>query len=134
VNDWELRLGDCLDPATGLASLADGSVDHVICDPPYDAKTHAGARGLGGNGGEHNIAIDFAALENLGHVGQSIRVSGRWVIAFCSLEQGSGTTGVAAIRLGRRCIGWERDPKYHAIAVKRLSAAREQLRMFEDAS
>jgi site-specific DNA-methyltransferase (adenine-specific) len=42
---------------------------------------------------------------------------------------GSGTTGVAAIRLGRRFIGWERDPKYHAIAVKRLTAAREQLEL-----
>jgi len=44
---------------------------------------------------------------------------------------GVGTTGVAAIRLGRRFIGWERDPKYHAVAMKRLSAAREQLRMFD---
>lgn len=42
---------------------------------------------------------------------------------------GSGTTGVAALRLGRKFIGWERDPKYHAIAVKRLSAAREQLEL-----
>jgi DNA modification methylase len=42
---------------------------------------------------------------------------------------GSGTTGVAAIRLGRRFIGWEKDPKYHAIAVKRLTAAREQLEL-----
>lgn len=40
---------------------------------------------------------------------------------------GSGTTGVAAIRLGRNFIGWERDPKYHAIATKRLAATREQL-------
>jgi site-specific DNA-methyltransferase (adenine-specific) len=40
---------------------------------------------------------------------------------------GSGTTGVAAIRLGRKFIGCERDPKYHAVAVKRLSQAREQL-------
>lgn len=47
---------------------------------------------------------------------------------------GSGTTGVAAIRLGRRFIGFERDPTYHTMAVKRLSAAREQLRMpFVDA-
>ena len=42
---------------------------------------------------------------------------------------GSGTTGVAAIRLGRKFIGWERDPKYHAIAMKRLTAAREQLEL-----
>ena len=43
---------------------------------------------------------------------------------------GSGTTGVAAIRLGRRFIGWERDPKYHAIAVKRLEDAKEQFEIF----
>lgn len=42
---------------------------------------------------------------------------------------GSGTTGVAAIRLGRRFIGWEKSPVYHAIAVKRLTAAREQLEL-----
>ena len=32
---YELRIGDCLDPVTGMASLADKSVDHVITDPPY---------------------------------------------------------------------------------------------------
>jgi DNA modification methylase len=40
---------------------------------------------------------------------------------------GSGTTGVAAKRLGRRFLGWERDPKYHAIAERRIRDAREQL-------
>ena len=35
---------------------------------------------------------------------------------------GSGTTGVACLRLGRRFIGIERDEKYHAVAVERLEA------------
>jgi site-specific DNA-methyltransferase (adenine-specific) len=35
---------------------------------------------------------------------------------------GSGTTGVACIRLGRRFIGIERDAKYAAIAQERLEA------------
>lgn len=35
---------------------------------------------------------------------------------------GSGTTGVACLRLGRRFIGIEREPKYHAVAVERLRA------------
>jgi site-specific DNA-methyltransferase (adenine-specific) len=39
---------------------------------------------------------------------------------------GSGTTGVAAKRLGRRFVGFERDEKYWRIAVKRIDAAREQ--------
>lgn len=42
---------------------------------------------------------------------------------------GSGTTGVACRRLGRRFIGWERDPKYAEIARSRIDAAREQLAM-----
>jgi DNA modification methylase len=36
---------------------------------------------------------------------------------------GSGTTGVAAIELGRKFIGIEKDPKYFAIAVKRIRDA-----------
>jgi hypothetical protein len=43
---------------------------------------------------------------------------------------GSGTTGVACIRLGRRFIGWERDEKHHATALKRLQATREQRELF----
>jgi len=51
---WELRLGDCLCPATGLASLADKSVDHVITDPPYEAEAHTLQRRVkrGGNAQE----------------------------------------------------------------------------------
>lgn len=35
---------------------------------------------------------------------------------------GSGTTGVACLRLGRRFIGIEREPKYAAVARERLRA------------
>lgn len=40
---------------------------------------------------------------------------------------GSGTTGVAAIRLGRRFLGWEMNPAYVEMARRRLATAREQL-------
>ena len=241
---FTLHLGDCLDPVTGLASLADKSVDHVITDPPYEAEAHTKARRTTSSKwrstNEHGKAveeyeIDFVPItetERSAACFQMARVSRGWIATFCQVEAvdrwrsamlaagaswrracawvkpdgtpqltgdrpaqgfeciatawagvgksrwfaggkrgvytfcvndfgridrphpttkpidlmislvrdftapgdtildpfaGSGTTGVAAIRLGRNFIGWERDPKYHAIALKRLQAAREQL-------
>ena len=40
---------------------------------------------------------------------------------------GSGTTGVAAIRLGRHFLGWEMNAEYVETARRRLVNAREQL-------
>jgi site-specific DNA-methyltransferase (adenine-specific) len=235
--NWTLHLGDCLE---GMATLADGSVDHVITDPPYEAEAHTLQRRtpLGNGHGKSKAEdkpLDFEPItpelrfDSSSAFGRLVR---RWVLVFCQAEAvgewrfdlsaarlkwkrsciwvkpdaqpqltgdrpgtgyesiacahalgarsrwngggsvgvftanrnhvgsrpshhmsekplalmetlislftdpgdlildpfaGSGTTGVAAIRLGRRFIGYEKDPKYHAIAVKRLEAAREQM-------
>jgi site-specific DNA-methyltransferase (adenine-specific) len=44
---------------------------------------------------------------------------------------GSGTTGVAAVKMGRRFIGCEQSPEYFEIACRRLTEAAEAGRMFE---
>lgn len=44
---------------------------------------------------------------------------------------GSGTTGVAALQLGRKFIGIEREPKYFDIACRRIEQAASQGRLFE---
>ena len=44
---------------------------------------------------------------------------------------GSGTTGVACVRLGRKFIGIEREPKYFDIAVKRIEAELNRAPLFE---
>ncbi len=243
MSAWTLHLGDCLDPVTGLASLADKSVDHVITDPPYEAEAHTlQRRSIAGNAkrdrgemaGGFLEPLDFEPMKESDREtssAQLARVSGGWILVFCQAEAvatwrdslvaggarykracvwvkpdgmpqltgdrpamgyesivaahapgkstwngggqhgvfivnkggderaghptqkplalmeklvrlftdpgdtildpfaGSGTTGVAALRMGRRFIGWERDPKYHAIALKRLKAAREQLEL-----
>lgn len=41
----------------------------------------------------------------------------------CDPFMGSGTTGVASVRLGRRFVGIEQDPKYFEIAVERIAKA-----------
>jgi DNA modification methylase len=43
---------------------------------------------------------------------------------------GSGTTGVAAVKLGRKFIGIEKDPKYFDIACRRISEALKQPDLF----
>ena len=46
---------------------------------------------------------------------------------------GSGTTGVAAIQLGRTFTGIEREPKYFDIACERIEQAYAQGQLFDPA-
>jgi site-specific DNA-methyltransferase (adenine-specific) len=48
----------------------------------------------------------------------------------CDPFMGSGTTGVAAVNLGRKFIGIEIEPKYFNIACKRIQAALDAPDMF----
>lgn len=47
---------------------------------------------------------------------------------FC---MGSGTTGIACVRLDRKFIGIEKERKYFDIAVKRITDELERMRLFE---
>jgi DNA modification methylase len=47
---------------------------------------------------------------------------------------GSGTTGVAAVQMGRSFIGIERDPDYFRVACKRIEDAQRQGDFFVDAA
>jgi DNA modification methylase len=242
---WTLNLGDCLGEG-GLATLADRSVDHVICDPPYDEHTH-GMQRRGATGRDRRFGLGHSTISMERHVGfaaitgeqmdkcaeQFARLAQRWVLVFCALEQqaawadalecaglehvrfglwhkpgstpqfsgdrpgtaaeaieiahqpgrkrwnggggfglwtepivktqcgdrvhptqkpislmdalvrdfsdpgdlicdpfaGSGTTLLAAVRTGRRAVGWEKDPGYYETARKRLGAARQQFEL-----
>lgn len=62
----------------------------------------------------------------------------KWVIDLCPKADtifdpfmGSGTTGVAAIQMGRKFIGIEREPKYFDIACKRIEQAVAQPQLFD---
>lgn len=64
----------------------------------------------------------------------------KWVIDLCPQADiildpfmGSGTTGVAAVQMGRRFIGIERDPTYFEIACRRIEQAQKQGDMFAPA-
>jgi site-specific DNA-methyltransferase (adenine-specific)/modification methylase len=55
-----------------------------------------------------------------------------WIEARTILDpfMGSGTTGVAAVKLGRRFIGIEIEPKYFDIACRRIQDAIDRPDMF----
>jgi DNA modification methylase len=226
---WTLHLGDCLE---GMSELDDQSVDHVIADPPYFAKTDSGFRS--GSAIDEERGFGFAPVdEEMVHklAARYARITRRWTIIFtddeglriwpialrsagldyirtgawvrkgapqftgdrpacgwepiCIAHQkgrkrwngggkdavyqvpivqgptrchptqkpldliralvsdfteigdlildshaGSGTTGLAAVELGRRFIGFELDPKHHATATERLRNALRQESLF----
>ena len=51
----------------------------------------------------------------------------------CDPFMGSGTTGVACVRMGLQFVGIERERKYFDIACRRIEQAYAQPRLFEDA-
>ena len=64
----------------------------------------------------------------------------KWVIDLCPKAEtildpfmGSGTTGVAAVQMGRRFIGIEREERYFDIACKRIEQAVAQGQLFQPA-
>lgn len=50
----------------------------------------------------------------------------------CDPFMGSGTTGVAAVRLGRKFIGIEKEPKYFDIAKRRIQEALNSQPLFKE--
>ena len=52
-------------------------------------------------------------------------------LVVCDPTMGSGTTGVACVRTGRRFLGIEKEEKYFEIAVKRIEAELNRAPLFE---
>lgn len=84
-------------------------------------------------------AIISASREKINHPCPKPLDMMNWSVARFSLKNeivldpfmGSGTTGVAAIQMGRKFIGIEREPKYFEIACKRIEQAVAQPQLFE---
>lgn len=235
VGEIDLRRGDGV---SGLAEFGEHAVDHVITDPPFDARTHRTALEVGDwRRGDRSVggALPFAHLEpdDVERIAAELaRVARRWIIVFAAERQlelwsrsleasgarfvrvglavrtnprpqlsgdrpapaadhlviahatgeamrwngrgraarwdapaarwdpggqvhpcqksvrlmrallddftdpgelvcdpfaGGGTTAVACKELGRRFVGWEIEPGYHADALERIAAAQREL-------
>jgi DNA modification methylase len=70
-----------------------------------------------GRGGQHPTQKPVALLE---YLIKTYTVEGETVLDF---TMGSGSTGVAAVNLGRSFVGVEQDEKYYSIAEERINNA-----------
>jgi site-specific DNA-methyltransferase (adenine-specific) len=90
------------------------------------------------NGGGSHGNWSGAVVTNGDHpTGKPVDMVLSWVNRFTHQGQaildpfmGSGTTGVAAVQMGRKFIGIEREPKYFEIACKRIEDAQRTFDMF----
>jgi site-specific DNA-methyltransferase (adenine-specific) len=90
------------------------------------------------NSRQLSVSIGATNAERVGHPTQKPLALMRWTIeqagmvdSIADFFMGSGTTGVAAIQLGRKFIGIEREPKYFDIACQRIEKAVAQGQLFE---
>ena len=92
------------------------------------------------NGGGHHAVWNFPKTEGDHPTGKPLPLLCKWVEQFTDRGEtildpfmGSGTTGVAAMQLGRKFIGIEIEPKYFDIACERIENAQRQQTLFEPA-
>lgn len=75
------------DSLAWLRDQPDGAFDVCMTDPPFDERTHAGARTNKRRCDPFINEIDFAPLSPTVFVPELLRVTRRWVVCFCALEQ-----------------------------------------------
>lgn len=92
------------------------------------------------NARQFSRSISATNRERVGHPSQKPIALMEWTIEQVGISagatildpyMGSGTTGVAAVRLGFDFIGIEIDPGYHAIAERRIQAELDRHPLFE---
>lgn len=81
---------------------------------------------------EFPLVVDDAhpTVKPLGLIGKYVRICSESGQTILDPFMGSGTTGVAAVKAGRKFIGIELEPKYFDLACKRVSEALKQTDLF----
>ena len=124
-------------PLLGKSIYSDGLLIYVKSNPsPFGTSIEACVtRGFSRHSPQHIIA--YNAFNGQIHPTQKPLEVMEFVCRRCKGAivdpfMGSGTTGVAAVKLGRKFIGIEIEPKYFDIACRRISEALKQFDLFNE--
>ena len=109
------------DKQNAVPTMADCEIAWTSLDANTKRFSHPVGRILNGHPSEKPLQLMKWTIE-------TVKANGVILDPF----MGSGTTGVAAIQMGRKFIGIEREPKYFDIACQRIEQAMAQPRLFED--
>lgn len=89
------------------------------------------------NGGGHHAVWTYPIETGLHPTQKPLGLISKWVKQFTDQGEtildpfmGSGTTGVACVKMGRKFIGIEKEPQYFDIACKRIEDAYKQPDLF----
>lgn len=112
-----------------------GEVDSIITDPPYDARTHRGARTLKSPGASPVDFDSLSAEQFIVFAGDAVAIARRWVIMSCAWQHAAllEASGMPLVRLGiwhkldgapqftgdRPGVGWEAIAILHRAGRKR---------------
>lgn len=123
-----------LDPKPQVAGRISWSVEPIWCLSTDGFQLYGGTDWISVS--TPRLGRDYDAT---GHPYQKPLECMEWLIrkfdanGICDPFMGSGTTGVACARLGRRFIGIEIEPRYFDIACRRIEQAQRQRDLFVDA-
>lgn len=110
------------DKQNAVSTMADCEIAWTNLDANTKRFSHPVGRILNGHPSEKPLQLMRWTIE-------VVKATGTILDPF----MGSGTTGVAAIQLGRSFIGIEREPKYFDIACQRIEQAVAQGQLFAPA-
>lgn len=85
ARQWCVIQGDCMDV---LRQFEDGCVGAAINDPPYPSHVHRNLRRVNADRSNVNeiVASTFAPITDYSFVREQLRVTKRWVLNFCAVE------------------------------------------------
>jgi site-specific DNA-methyltransferase (adenine-specific) len=106
--------------------------------PPSMADMELAWTSFNKNARQYSHSISATNAERVGHPTQKPLALMKWCVSLIPHDielivdpfMGSGTTGVAAVQMGRDFIGIEREPDYFDIACRRIEDAQRQGSLF----